>query len=256
MKRCLAWAAVCCAAVLLGNRPAQAVLAFNTNVTPDVIFGSGNANGGWTVDTTDGVELGLRAKVRYDVPQNVFNYSGTQLVGSVPYGVYTFNAGAATAYPNRALWNFEFSVNTNADNLHAGRNLDDLTYLMRVDTMPQPVGAPLIFDPINVPYADHSIGTNLTLNGGGAEAADAAGYAALIGANNVAQNSANQGFFMSGFNPNSVGDYVISLGAFSGSSFVGQTGIVVRVVPEASAFLFGGVVCAASALVRWRRRAA
>ncbi|MBL4892122.1 MAG: hypothetical protein JKX91_09925 [Rhizobiaceae bacterium] len=49
------------------------------NVTPDVIFGSGNANGSWTGVNTGGIEVALRGKLRYDTngsPQNIFNYDG------------------------------------------------------------------------------------------------------------------------------------------------------------------------------------
>ena len=51
------------------------------NGTPDVIFGSGNANGSFTVASGGGVELGLRAKVRFNgsnLPENTFNYDGTK----------------------------------------------------------------------------------------------------------------------------------------------------------------------------------
>ena len=40
---------------------------FDANVTSDVIFGSGNVNGGFTVDQSNGVEIGLRGKLRYDL---------------------------------------------------------------------------------------------------------------------------------------------------------------------------------------------
>ncbi|MEQ8837455.1 MAG: hypothetical protein RID07_11680, partial [Lacipirellulaceae bacterium] len=76
-------------AVALGGS-ASAVTSFDQNVTPDVIFGSGNANGGFTVDTDNGVELGLRAKLRHNAvgaPENTFNSNGD--------GTYTFKSGVA-----------------------------------------------------------------------------------------------------------------------------------------------------------------
>ena len=39
---------------------AQAALQYDQNVTNNVIFGSGNANGSFTTDRASGVELGLR----------------------------------------------------------------------------------------------------------------------------------------------------------------------------------------------------
>ena len=45
---------------------AHAVMSFDANVTNNVIYGSGNTNGSFTLDRTNGIELGLRAKVRFD----------------------------------------------------------------------------------------------------------------------------------------------------------------------------------------------
>jgi len=70
------------AAVALGAlsvSAAGAATLFDQNVTPDVIFGSGNANGAFTVDRAEGVELGMRGKLRYNlggVPENTFNSNG------------------------------------------------------------------------------------------------------------------------------------------------------------------------------------
>ena len=76
---------------LAGTIPALAFVfaagaASAASVTPTIIFGTGNANGGFTrTDTTldfptspftGSLELGLRAKLRYDTsgnPQNQFN---------------------------------------------------------------------------------------------------------------------------------------------------------------------------------------
>lgn len=55
---------------------AAASLATAGNVTPGVIFGSGNANGSFTIAQGSNMEIGLRAKLRYDTngqPQNTFN---------------------------------------------------------------------------------------------------------------------------------------------------------------------------------------
>ena len=102
-------------------------------------FGDGNDNGAFTIgtgtyekvttddlgniiSTTDiGVEIGLRAKLRFDEnnqPQNIFNYDGVD--------TYTFEARAPLngfndapnpADPGTAIWNFEWSVNTDVNNL-------------------------------------------------------------------------------------------------------------------------------------------
>lgn len=59
----------------------------DADVTPDVIFGDGNANGGFSVSRSNGIEIGLRGKLRFDDtnnPRNIFNSNGD--------GSYTFTA--------------------------------------------------------------------------------------------------------------------------------------------------------------------
>ncbi|MFD0797126.1 HYR domain-containing protein [Maribacter chungangensis] len=198
---------------------------YDQNVVPDAIFGSGNANGGFTVNQTGEVELGLRAKVRYPVPQNTFNGNGD--------GTYSHLAGAGSP-ASRALWNFEWSVNTDPAGT-TGTKLDGLTYEMGMDFDPSMGTAYFVFDPINAqPLADHAIGDNATANGGGTVATDAAGYAALLAANNVAQNSWNLDFFNefvpTAFDPVVDGTYDIYLKAMDGTgAVVGETHITVVV---------------------------
>ncbi len=62
--------------------------------------GSGNPQGGWVVDTENGIELGLRAKQRGQVP--IYWTSGNQY--TAPIG---FSSGTA------AIWNYEFSIDVN-----------------------------------------------------------------------------------------------------------------------------------------------
>lgn len=201
------------AVALVGAGPAHALL-FDQNITPDVIFGSGNANGGWTVDQANGVEVGLRAKIRFDVsddlPKNTFNSNGD--------GTYNHAAGAPAGNPTRARWNFEWSVNSD----YQGSSNDVLTdylYVLELDFDPGAGTDFVAFDPINVPFADHSIGTNATGNGAGTEAANPAQYATLIAGNNVAQNSWNldffDGAFGKSFDPTVDGTYDFRLSIFS-----------------------------------------
>lgn len=209
-------------------RPVSA-LDFDQNVTPDILFGSGNANGEFTVDRQTGVELGLRGKVRFDLasdsPQNIFNSNGA--------GSYLHEAGAPAAQPTRARWSFEWSVNTDYDG-SSGLLLDDLTYEIRIDYDPSAATNFLSFDPITpgaVPSWDHSIGTNATANGAGIEDTSPAGYAALLAANNVAQNSWQHNFFSGplAFDPNANGIYTIELSASMGATEVASTSITVYV---------------------------
>lgn len=213
---------------------AQAVVTYDDAVTPDVLFGAGNVNGEFTVARANGVELGLRGKVRFPTALNVFNSNGD--------GTYTFKAGVFNGVEN-PQWNFEWSVNTNYDG--SGGNLGDYTYRLEMDFDPGPGTNFLAWDPISyptaaIPYAvpvtpafyDHSVGTNATPNGGGTEAASAAAYAALLPSNNVAQNSWRYTFYDGApylFDANKTGSYVIRLTAYQGMATVAQVSITILV---------------------------
>ncbi|XAM00551.1 PEP-CTERM sorting domain-containing protein [Phycisphaeraceae bacterium D3-23] len=220
-----------------------AVLEYDQDVSPDVIFGSGNANGGFTTDRASGVELGLRAKLRHNgagQAENTFNSNGD--------GTYSFNPGVApTQSSPTAEWSFEWSINSDFDGT-SGWDLDDLNYVL---SMTSDVGTFMpAFDPINgvnpglirVQW-DHGIGTNATGNGGGAKisnaANDAAGYAALIADNNVAQNSWKPHWFVPGFDPLAVGEYTFTLTALNGTTEVASTSIVVLTPEPGSLALLG-----------------
>lgn len=99
MNRSVLFGAAVAAAALAFAASAQADgLAFNQSLAvPGVYFGTGNANGGFTVDTENGVEVALRAH-RYQQPT------------PAPVGnLYTF-ATAATNAPTNSL-SFDWSVN-------------------------------------------------------------------------------------------------------------------------------------------------
>ncbi|SDE39152.1 PEP-CTERM protein-sorting domain-containing protein [Limimaricola pyoseonensis] len=219
------------------------------NVTPDVIFGSGNANGAFTgTSALSRVELGLRGKLRYDTsgaPQNTFNYDGDR--------TYSFAVAEANAPATRSAFNFEWSINTQPFPVIDGNTgggvgptsvsmtepsdlppatedpfltLDKLTYQLRIDFDPTEGTDFVAFDPINQPMADHAIGTNATANGGGMVAANATQYAMLIAQNNVAQNSWNLGFFEPpGFDPQTQGKYTIELDAYISSDNIEALGL-------------------------------
>ncbi len=241
----------------LSSSTAFGDLLFDQDVTPDVIFGSGNANGGWTVDRDNGIELGLRAKLRFDEmnqPQNVFNSNGN--------GTYTFNAGQpvgggfsfANGSPSTAVWNFEWSINSDFD-ASTNSSLSALTYLLEIDFDPTQGTAFLPFDPVNLPVADHAIGNNSTGNGGGISTSDPSTYVNLIANNNVAQNSWNMEFFDGmpfPFDANDVGSYQFRLTAFDGATQLAQTTITINSVPEPTASLLIGCLIVATGLRRSR----
>jgi hypothetical protein len=216
-------AAAACALAFAG--PAGAAVIFDQNVTNAVIYGGGNTNGAWTVDAQNGIELGLRAHVRYDVaddqPKNVFNSNDD--------GTYSHAAGAPASNPNRARWNVDFSINSNFDG--SGQNLDTLSFFLLIDHNPTAATSFVSIDLFNQ-YYDHSFGTNATGEGDGTEAIDLAGFDVLRANNNLAQNSWNMDFFdpaLFAFDPTADGTYSFILQGFRGRTLLAQTNIDVIV---------------------------
>ncbi|MEM7054336.1 MAG: DUF11 domain-containing protein [Pseudomonadota bacterium] len=217
------------------SAPRGSSTVFDGNVTPDAIFGFGNANGGFTIDRQNGVEVGLRAKLRFDdngLPDNIFNSNGD--------GTYTYIATVAPGRPdNTGPWGFEWSINTNYDGSTIF-NLDDLTYELGLDADPGPGTDFLTFDPLALPspfgnpFWDHAIGDNSTANGDGDEATDEPSYQTLIAFNNVAQNSWRYAFFpvtpLDGYNAKLEGEYTIYLEARNGIQVLARSEITVIVV--------------------------
>ena len=228
---------------------AAAPVALADNVNPDVIFGSGNANGSFTVATGSNIEIGLRGKVRYNAsgqPQNQFNQVGSS-------NTYRFNPSAGNAPGNRAVWNFEWSINTDLNGSgDSDRQLNDFYYnleLFKVNADGTNAADAVSFDLINQAYADHSIGDNSTGNGAGIEApsGNIGLYQGLISNYNVAQNSWNYDFFDAGGNalenwdPNELGTYIIRLSVISRSTDLTllSNSINIQVVPLPPAALAG-----------------
>lgn len=213
-------------------------LTYDQNVTPDVIFGSGNINGSFTVDVQNGVELGLRGKLRFDPanqPQNIFNSNGD--------GTYSFLAGAAPGgfgwlpgSPTTPVWNFEWTVNVDATGgSKSVGTLDNYTFEIGLDDHPGSDETNfLVFDPItptgSVPYWDHALGDNF---GADVTAGDGPTYVNYLSIYNVAQNSWNYEFFNDApwntFDPALPGVYTIYLKAFQGGVEVAHTEIQILV---------------------------
>jgi len=235
---------------------AQAVL-FNQDITPDIIFGSGNTNGHFTVDRQNGVELGLRAKIPF---VGTLNSNGD--------GTYSYSFAEQNTAPGGPAWNFEWTVNTNFDGSSSFATLDKLTYELGLDFDPSTATNFLALDPINVANADHGIGTNGTANGAGDDDLPRtdAQYADLIAQNNVAQNSWRYAFFVAAppplvYDPNVAGTYDVYLKAFNGSTQVASTSIQVIIagggsapVPEPMTVALLGLGLAGMGFVRRKKR--
>lgn len=201
------------------------VLEFDQDVTPDIVFGSGNANGAFTTNRSDGVEIGLRGKVRFPIPpSNTFLSNGDGTYGPFDAGDacpgYGF-AGPPFDCLTTPFWNFEWSVNTDYD-MSTGRKLGDLIYELGVDADPGPGTDFTIFDPITpslaVPAFDHGMFPIANTVDLGNQATWPL-YPPLLAANWVAQNSWNIEFFnnpgtsLDSFDPTNNGNYIIFLRA-------------------------------------------
>ena len=258
---------VCCSANF-----ALAAIQYDQSVTTNAIWGSGNSNGGFTTDRNSsvGIELGLRAHVRYPVPNDSIP-NGIKSNGDGTYGSFDptgYTSGGATG-GTRASWNMDWSINSNYNG--AGANLNDFTYTLELDFDPG-VGTNYqsaygSSDPVNGPlWADHSFGNNSTAQGAGVEAPfpNTVTYSSLIGSSNLVQNSSNLDFedtILYPFDPTADGIYSFRLSAYRGGDLLAQSSIDVivgdGVVPEPATILVwtGIATCAGLAYLRKQRSA-
>lgn len=165
--------AVTAIGLLASTAPANALL-FDQDVSPNVIFGSGNLNGGWTVDTDNGVELGLRAKERFGPVLSAVNN--------------TYSAAPGISTGTAATWNFEFAANVDV-NGGGSQNLGNVTIVISIDIDPG-IGTTFFSSDIFALFGDNAVGDNSTLPDGGTPTSDPGVFGPL----NVAQNSQNLGF--------------------------------------------------------------
>ena len=108
----LAWCAVAVLAFSASPAMAGPMLFDQSLGGPGWYNGSGNPNGGFTVSSENGVEIGLRVKGRQN--PNVIH---------TPNNVYDVPVGAQPGVPNRAWWNHEWSIYLQPT---AGLMLDDV----------------------------------------------------------------------------------------------------------------------------------
>ncbi len=195
-----------------------AALSYNQNVNdpgPGVFYGTvpgTNLNGGWTVDRSAGIELGLRTHQRSPFPDNVFNSAGN--------GIYNWTDSGA----GLATWNFDYSINSSV----SGVALSALTFELWVDSDAGAGQAWTIFDPYQLSVNDDAV-TN-TLDG-----------------TNYAMNSENArfgaGVGFPTYDNNAVGTYDFSLKAFDAAGLqVANTYVRVNVNGGTAQGSFNGSV--------------
>jgi hypothetical protein len=204
-----------------GPKPEKSLmLEYNQDVTPDVIFGSGNANGWFTTGRKNGVEVALRAKIRFPKTSPTLTVSPGDGTYNLPTGDACPGYGFAPAPLCLATpkWNYEWSVNTDYC-CSTGLKVDAFVYELGLDSDPSSKTSFTVFDPISptliTPAYDHAMGDNTTGNGGGDD--NIFNYLGNISILNVAQNSwnyeydNNHGTSLEHFDPSVPGEYTIYL---------------------------------------------
>lgn len=235
-----------CAAVILTGFAAPGMAG---TITPDIIFGSGNSNRGFTVETVGDLELGLRAKQRYTAPNDAI---GAGIIQDAA-GNYLFDSTGQSVPANRSIWNFDWSINT--DTADGSTALDAYDFSISVDFDPSAAENLVTYDPLSAISTGYYLGTNASGNG---SAGFDSGGDEDFSQFNVAQNSVNMGFLPGA--PLGAGQYSVSLSAFSAGNLVASTRINVYVdtqpapVPLPAGALLLPVGLGAFALMRRRQR--
>lgn len=226
-------------------------------LSSNVFFGDGNSNEFFTVSQAGGVEIGMRAKLRYPTPQNSdqSNTLGYEIEDGSYYFATTDNGSG------QAIWNLDWSVNSDFNQgtpASTGNKLSAYTYDLKFEFAPQSGGSTSSVNGTPLPtLSDNYYGDNSTTSGNGTQPGFLGGLfppstSTLQDTYNVAQNSTNVGF--SGLLPSTVtqnGIYTITFSVLDGINTIATNQIKVyagvnppAAVPEpASMALFGmGVV--------------
>lgn len=209
---------------------------FNANIT--AIFGSGNSDEFWTASSGSYslhksdylrheskhlvVEVGLRAKKRFNTPQNPTSAATGGIYG--PFGV-DGSQGCICRFDaniSAGCWNFDWTINSDRDaNTIPGSPLGKLAYELCVDNSPNGVNL-YCFDPVNSfdTWQDHSFGNYNTVQDFPSNLATSLPQyvAYLKKAKNIAQNSYNPSFptpWGLEFPATLEGCYTVSLTAFA-----------------------------------------
>lgn len=178
------FAALLGATLLFAAPIAQAAPVNDTgSVTSNILYGDGVMNRNFTGVTVGNLELALRGSLRYSEngrPADIQNYDGDM--------TYRFDRTGKIIPANRAVFSFDFSINTDVSDTDdmPDMTISDYIFELTVDTNPSASAGGFTFSPI---VLDNAYGFNSTPPEGGS---DGAGFVAT---RNVGQNSQNNGFY-------------------------------------------------------------
>ncbi len=210
-------------AAIAGTGMVASAASFDTDVVspggspavPGVYFGSGNPNGGFTVQNADGIELGLRAKFYND-----------GVIHPTLGNLYDVPAGVSPFKSTRADWNFEFSIDLRPGGVGSLTLNDIIASLTISDTH----GHTNTIDPLALD--DATYGSSGVQNGNSVHLTDWG-----------AQNSENMLFgFLPSYDVNAADTYTFTLNVTDKTNSIVTTDFIdVRVNPTpAPATLWGG----------------
>jgi len=203
--------------------------------------GSGNqgVQGDWTVDSDNGIEIGLRAKLR-NAPSLI----------AAPTGDYVVPPGDQNA--GHALWNYEFSIDLEPNGVGT-LNLSDVTATLMVTDLNNPSDTNTV-DLYTLAFDNSGFGT--TNGTTGADRIDESiPTLAAFEAGWGLQNSENPEFSnwpLGTFNSSLATTYQFVLTVNEGDTILAQDTMDVTVTPEPSSLIPVGIL--AVSLVLWRRR--
>jgi hypothetical protein len=208
--------------------------------------GTGNPQGGWTVDNSNGIEVGLRAK-----------YRGVNAVIDTPNNVYEVAGGVQSGTSN-ALWNYEFSIDLQPNGVGSFTIADIANFTtLTVDDLTTGVSHTILLSAL----AGDDSGFGTTNGNTGPDRISEASNPAAFAAGWGAQNSENPAFGnwplagLQAFDPNAPDTYLIELKVKTSADRVLATdSIEVVVTPEPSAvILLATMVLGAFVLARRRQ---